>query len=384
MPSIISRSALGALNSHRFLLRAAFAATTIFAWVFALQYLYALFGSLTEAFVRVIMLYQLAQVITVLLTPYSAIRLVHGVKRRMIAGVLAAVLALLFLSLALVEFLQPMIGMVAFAVFLGVYRALYWTPYMVEKERTNPSTHVSQEIFIALMPAIAGFALLQGTLGAAILLCAGASILIASLAPLARVPEIHERYAWGYRETFGELFETKYNPIIEAGFLEGLQGAALLLLWPMAVFVLVGFSYQFLGLVLAATLLLSILIRPRAQRILHRRVLLHATLAASSWVLRLVVASPIGVILVDAYAAVDGRKSADPLALDQAADNGTYIDEYTVLKEIAQCFGRITMCIVAAVCISILSLPVGLAIAFCLAGAAAAVAVIHSKQNQTG
>ena len=382
MASIVSRSALGALNSHRFLLRSAFAATTIFAWVFALQYLYALFGNLAEAFVRVIVLYELAQVITTLLTPYSAMRLVLGVKRRMIAGVLSAVLALLFLAVALLGFMQPMVGMVAFAVFLGVYRALYWTPYMVEKERSDLNAHVPQEIFIAVMPAIAGFALLYGTFGAAILLCAGASILVASLAPLTRVPEIYEGYAWGYGQTFGELFEPKYNPLVEAAFLEGLQGAALLLLWPMAVFVLVGFSYQFLGLVLAATLFLSILVRPHAQRVLQRRVLLHATLAASAWAFRLVVASPLGVVLVDTYASADGRKSSDPLTLDQAADNGTYVDEYTVLKEIAQCFGRIAMCVIAAVCISILSLPAGLAVAFCVAGAAAAVAVVHRHQNQ--
>src|SRR5689334_15702717 len=93
-----SSGALGALGSHRFLLRAALAASSIFAWFFAFQFLYGVTGNLAQAFVRVIVLYELSQVVTLLLTPYSARQLVHGIKKRMIAGVCACILA--FITLA--------------------------------------------------------------------------------------------------------------------------------------------------------------------------------------------------------------------------------------------------------------------------------------------
>jgi hypothetical protein len=190
---------------------------------------------------------------------------------------------------------------------------------------------------------------------------------------------MYERFSWGYGETFAELFEPKYNNIIEPAFVEGLQATALLLLWPLSVFILVGLSYKLMGLVLTATLLLTLLLRSRGQRALERKDLLHATMRATAWLLRLVATSPVAVVAVAAYAAPTDT-SVDLHTLEQAADNGTYLDEFTVLKEIAQALGRISMCIVAAVCISVFSLPVGLAIAFVVAGAASLVAFIYAQQ----
>jgi len=376
----VSRRALGALSAHRFLMRAALAATASFAWVFVLEYLYGLYGNLTDAFVHVILLYELTQVITILVTPYSARQLAHGVRSRMMAGVFLCVLGLLVFAAALAGLLNGLIGVVCFALFIGVYRAFYWTPYALERKYELMSDDVPQELFIACMPIVAGYALVSGELGAAVLLFGGATILIASLAPLFHVPEMYERFAWSYGEAFAELFEPKYNTFVEPAFVEGLQGTALLLLWPLSIFVLVGLSYKLLGLVLSATLLLAILLRSRGQKLLKGRELLHATVAATSWLLRVAVATPVSAVFVAAYAAPTDT-SADFLALEQAADNGTYIDEYTVLKEIAQAFGRIAMCIVAAVCISIFSLPVGLGISFLLAGAASLVGFLHAKRN---
>jgi len=362
-------------------MRAALAATTSFAWVFALEYLYSLYGNLPDAFIHVILLYELTQVITILVTPYSARQLVHGVRGRMMAGVFVCVLALLIFGASLSGILNGILGLVFFAVFIGVYRAFYWTPYSLERKYELDGAGVPQEIFLACMPIIAGYTLLNGYLGAAMLLFAGATILIASLAPLSRVPEMYERFAWGYGETFAELFEPKYNTFVEPAFVEGLQGTALLLLWPLSVFVIVGLSYKLLGLVLSATLLLAILLRSRGQRMLKGKDFLHATVAATSWILRIAVATPVSAVFVAAYAAPTDT-SADFLTLEQTADNGTYIDEYTVLKEIAQGFGRISMCIVATVCISVFSLPVGLGICFALAGAASMVGFLHAQRTK--
>jgi hypothetical protein len=359
-------------------MRAALAATAVFAWVFILQYFYLLYGDLTEAFLHTIALYTLAQVVTALLTPHSAMQLVHGVRARLVFGVFVCLLSLVVLGAALMGIVTPVPGLICFAVLFGAYRALYWTPYMLERSGIERSG-ISQELFISLMPGIAGIALLDGILGASVLLFAGASILIASFAPLMRVPEMFERYSWGYRQSFAELFEPKYNALVEAAFIQGLQGTALLLLWPMAVFIIVGLSYTSLGLVLTATLLLAALIRPYSMQFLERRVLLHSVLAASSWLLRLVVATPLGVILVDTYSSA-GNRPGDTLALEQAADNGTYLDEYTVLKELAMIFGRIFMCIIVGISIVSFTLPVGLAVAFVIAAAASVIGIVHARK----
>src|SRR5262249_27518683 len=141
-----SPSALGALASHRFLARASLAATSVFAWVFCLEFLYALSGNLTEAFVRVIILYELTQVITALMTPYAARQLVHGSKKRMIAGICICILAFITLAAGLTGLYSGVLGLLVFAIFIGMYRAIYWTPYVLESEVIDTRRSVPQEV----------------------------------------------------------------------------------------------------------------------------------------------------------------------------------------------------------------------------------------------
>lgn len=377
-----SSSSHAALSAHRFLLRAALSATAVFAWIFAFQYLYGIYGNIADAFVRVILLYELAQVITILLTPYAASRLKDGARSRMMAGVVLAMFALVIFGASLSGDIHPLVGLLSYAIFIGAYRAFYWTPYIIEHRVERNQTSIPQEIFLAFMPLVAGYSLISGPYAAAVLLFAGASILLVSIAPLIRVHETYEKFSWGYGETFAELFEPKHNRVIEPAFLEGLQGTALLLLWPIAVFILVGLSYEMLGLVLSATLLCAILFRQRGKRLLAGRDLMHATVAASSWMFRLAVISPISIVVVSAFASPTDT-SADLHTLEQSSDNGTYVDEFTVLKEISMALGRIAMCIVAAVCITVFTVPIGIGVAFVLAAAASVVNHFHSKRVAT-
>ena len=380
MATPYSEREMHALSSHRFLMRTALAASMSFAWVFALQYLYGLYGNISDAFLRIILLYELTQVITILLTPYSAEQLKNGMRSRMMAGVFVCILSFVFFGAALNGLVPSIFGLLIFAIGMGVYRAFYWTPYALEKDTVSVESPLPQEILIAIMPLVVGYSLVNGYLGAAMILFTGATLLVASLAPLFSVKENAETYVWGYRETFGELFEPKYNPIVETSFLAGVQGAALLLLWPLTIFVIVGLSYTLFGLVLTATLLLAILFRDRGQRIMKNRDVVHVAVAASAWIFRLAVASPLSVVLVSAYASPTDTP-ADLLTLEQAADSGTYLDEYTVLKELSQGLGRIALCIAAAVCISEFSLPIGLGVAFLLAAGASAVSVLNARSS---
>jgi hypothetical protein len=378
-----SASALGALSSHRFLMRAAFAATNAFAWVFALQFFYAHQHNLRVSFVSVITLYALAQVVSALLTPYAAVRIVAGVKRLMFFGVLFATIGFSMLAASLSGESYTSAGLIGFALFMGAYRALYWVPFSLERERESASLGIPQEFFLALMPAIAGLTLTDGSLGAITLLVGGIIILLGSLAPLSVMPEVFERYSWGYRETFGELFEAKYNPIVESAFLEGVQGTALLLLWPLSVFIISGSSYKALGLVLTCTLLLSVPLRAFGAKLVRTKPLLHATLAASAWVMRLAVATPAGVVLVDAFASTSRKPhAADMYSLEQAADNTTYLDELSALKEISLAIGRLAMCAFAAICITFFSMPAGISASFVLAALASIIAIVEARKRK--
>ncbi|MBI5469763.1 hypothetical protein HY968_00365 [Candidatus Kaiserbacteria bacterium] len=380
--SIRAQAGLGA---HRFLMRAALAASGSFAWVFAFVLFTQLDGTAASAFARVLLLYALVQVITTLATPYFAARVRHGVRRLLIWGTVVLSIALTIWGAALTRYfgVSISIGVVGFAVALGLYRAMYWIPYAVEKERlaVHSVRNVPIELFIAFMPAIAGVSIGQDPLAPASLMFGMASVLLVSLLPLMHIKETYERYIWKYRQTFGELMEKRYRPFVVSGVLDGIQGASLLLIWPLAIFMLVGHSYAVLGLVLTATLLLSIPVRALGTRI-HGSSSVHAAFAASSWVLRLIVATPVGIVLVDTYSslALPRNQSLDRYALEQAADNGTYVDELTALKEISLAIGRLFLCVCAAAISTLISLPVGIMSAFLMAGLAAAYSIFLAKK----
>lgn len=366
-------------------MRIAFSGANAFAWIFIFQY-FAIFYSLHDALARTALLFALIYTVSILVTPYAAATLRHGVKQSIAYGIFLAALAFVCLGLSFEGFFgyQYMDGIIAFALFLGAYRAFYWVPYSVESHEVRPHTHSSPfiEILVALMPALAGIMLVQYLLTPAWLLF-GAGILIAlSILPLLPLPDMYEKYSWGYEETFTQLFALRHRIAFFRTVVDGMQSAALFFLWPIAIFFIVRSSYALLGVVISITLLAALLLR-RPIRSLMRDLevkdasILYATIAASAWVGRVLVASPLAIVLVDTYAhtGTAGREGMDILALEQSADNGAFVDEYTALKEIGLGFGRIIICIIAAVFSLVYSISVAFLVSFLIVAAAAGVSV---------
>jgi hypothetical protein len=134
--------------------------------------------------------------------------------------------------------------------------------------------------------------------------------------------------------------------------------------------------------ILARLLFRRIFASPAVQRSTP----VHVTMIMSGWVLRLVAGSPLGVVIADsyAYATHPARGTlTDPFSFEQAADSGSFIDEYTALKEIALAFGRIIF--VAALYVLALSTSAGVAFitALIIAACAAGASVILARQHRT-
>jgi hypothetical protein len=377
---------MSALRLHRFLLRIALAGASVFAWVFAFQYFYLASPDAAHALARTALLYALSQTVTCLVTPYAARLLRHGSRRAMTFALLSAATGFVFLGAAFDGFFGVSIalGIIVFAVALGLYRALYWIPYEVEVEGAahGRRMYVPYELIVGLAPACVGLAIVSSASAPTWVLFAAAGLIIVAALPLSRAREVHERFSWKYRETFVQLMARENRTFISKALLEGMSGTALLLLWPIAVFLIVGWSYGMLGIVLSFTFIIAILGRSvmrgflRRARV-HESRLINALLAVSPWLLRLVVATPLSIVLVDSYfyTTAPARQGIDPYAFEQASDGGSFVDEYTALKEMALALGRITTCVLAAGLALLVSLPVAFIGAFALA-ALASVAVV--------
>lgn len=372
-----------AIEVHRFVLRLALSGAHIFSWIFIFQHFFYRSGSYIDAVAGVALTYALTQLVVVLLTPWAARFTKYGVRRGMTLALVCSAFAFVALGAGIGGVLSEMsYGVMLFAVLMGAYRAFYWTPYSVSgASRTN----ITFEILVALMPAFVGVMLSQNVLSLLAMPFAAAFLCLLAIVPTRFMANAHERFAWSYRETFQELFSDDRRGATLHAFLDGIEGAALLLLWPLAVFMLLGWSYLLFGAVMAITLLATFLLRGFRVKYLGsiRSPHVHALFIVSAWAVRLTAAGPLAVVLVDMYQAGvrPFSRGVEEATGEQAADNRTYIDEHTALKEMAQALGRLSLCLIAVAIAGLGSVPLVFFACFCLAAVAALTSVYVMRRT---
>lgn len=381
------------LGAHRFLLRLALALSTVFAWTFLFQGFSFMSGSRDLGLALIVSLYALSQLIAFILTPLSGAGLRHGVRRALVYGTLLAGFAFAVLGVlyapGIISYSSAFDLVIGFVILMGLHRALYWIPYATAQDAHGAhTTHgLFRETILAFMPLFGGF-IIDRMGGPSLVFALSSLLIVFSLFPIARIPESYEGFEWSYGETLMQLFSPANRSFLLLSFLDGVQGVTLLLMWPLAVFMILDGSFLALGVVLTATFLLSFLIRASMGRLLKalradRSTSILATIAFSSWMFRLAAASPIQIIVADLYyhAGVPTRRfSIDTSTFDQSADGGHYIDEYTALKEMGMALGRIAACILVALFALRFGGVPAFVFAITAAGLAAASSVIISRR----
>lgn len=382
-----------ALRAHRTLNRIAFSLMHSFAWIFVFLYFSSLVG-MEGGLVRTVMLYALSQVTLILMVPFALKHLRHGMKRGIVYGTVFASIAFTILGLLLIGYQQIDVSfaLIGFAIALGAYRGMYRIPYEIETHYNTTlvsgESAVLYDTFIALMPALAGFFIVTYVGSFLWMLLTVALLLILSLIPLAAVNNVYENFSWGYRETFSNLFSRKHRQLVLIQFYNGVESAVLVLIWPITIFILVGFSFLIFGAILSLTFLGSLVARYFARNIPLEHSVKHSTvveiaIAFSAWVARLAVLSPFSIVLVDVYSKIKGTRYDDFAVLyEHTVDKGLYLDEYTALKEVAHALGKIVVLLVAAFLAGFFSLPTVLILLFVIAGVAAGFSIRTSSLPQ--
>lgn len=381
------------LATHRFLMRLAMGAGSVFAWIFVFRGFYLVSGSTEAALFAVAIMYALMQGIVFLLTPLSGFALRGGMRRALAYGTLIASFAFACLSVVFAPQLpgEFAFGMIAsFVILMGMHRALYWVPYRTEIADTGVYVSASrgEEIFLASVPFLAGLMIETVWLGPEALLALAAFVALASLIPLIRIPESYEGFGWGFLETFLALFSRPNQSLLALSLADGIQGAALLLVWPLAAFIIIGQSFLGLGLILTLTLIIAPYVRAAVRKALRRfraerSITVMTALVFSSWMLRLVASSPLQILVVDVYAQSGSspkRFSIDHAAHDQSADGAHYVDEYTALKEMGLALGRIIACLLLAAVALFVHAAAAFGAIIVLAALASVVSIVVSQR----
>ncbi len=291
-----------------------------------------------------------------------------GIKLSMILGSLF--LVGYFISLYLLSNNVPF-ALILTILFVTLFRMLYWIPYHTEFAETTDDLSRGREIAFLVsisalvsvaLPLAAGFIISKFSFSVLFLI----SIIIGFVAiiPILLLKPVKEKFTYTYFQTFKELFKKKNRKLLLAYSGEGAEFVVGFVIWPIFIFQLLKGNYLSVGIMSSLIVFISIILRlaignltdkMSKRKIIRTGSILHAL----GWIGKIFIQTTFQIFAVGAYHAFTAVIMKTPFATlmyEQAADRGHYVDEYTVLREMAICLGRVLMLILIFVLVSFVSL----------------------------
>ncbi len=244
---------------------------------------------------------------------------------------------------------------------LTLFRIFHWIPYQIDfakfTDKKNRSREVgllaaSTSILGIATPFIAGFTIAKFGFGTLFLL--GIFLYLLALIPLAKIPKTREQFSWTYKETWRQFFSAKRRKIVFAFAADGAENVVGLIVWPIFIFNILKGNYLKVGtistLIITATVIMELIVGKVADSKKSDNkngILKFGTyLYSFGWILKVFIATAFQIFIVDAYhklMQVLTRTSFDALTYEIAANQGHFIDEFSVLHEMAIGVGKVIM-----------------------------------------
>jgi MFS family permease len=265
--------------------------------------------------------------------------------------------------------------------FTALQDLTYWVPVHTEMskltDRKNRAKQLavlesSSIIFSAVGPLFAGWVL--ATYGFNILFVITVFITMLSIVPLVYLPPTEERFSWTYLNTWKEFFSKKRQKAVLAFMGDGAENVVSGIVWPIFIWEILKGNYFSVGAISSAivitTVIMELFVGKFADAGKREKILRWGTvLYALGWVIKIFIETAFQIFIVSTYqnlARLFTRTPFDSIFYEHAADQGHYVDEYTVIHEMALMVGRILVILV----ILLLSPFFGIGLTFVLAALA--------------
>ncbi|MBI4120632.1 MAG: MFS transporter [Parcubacteria group bacterium] len=279
-----------------------------------------------------------------------------GFKRAIILGS-----SLGMLYFAILAFTDKSNALFLIPIAIGVstlFKLFYWIPYHVDFAKfADPHDRgKGVSLLFALVsfagvvgPIVAGYILDQTSFGVLF----GVSVLLYafSLGPLFKLPEVNESYRWGYKETWRKLFSREYRDPFIAITALGVENIIAVAVWPLFIYLLLKGDLFDVGAVSTIIFGAVVILQLGMGKFLDvgegkRYQTLHvgSIFSAIGWVGKMFVVTAFHIFIAGFYHGITKiftETPFDTLVYEIAADQGHYVDEFTVLKEMALHLGHI-------------------------------------------
>jgi MFS family permease len=278
-----------------------------------------------------------------------------GIKKSIILGkILLIIYYLLFIVF------KPYNILFLLTLFLigGFGTGLYWVPYHVDFAKlTDKNTRGTQIGMLGSMVALIGIiipvsaSLIITKLGFNYLFITSAIFYLLSIIPILKIDHANENYSFKYFETFSKLFDEKYRKDFFIYVLEGAESIISIIIWPIIIFLLLNKKYEAVGittsLIVLGTVVLNLLLGKATDKFEKNKMIKIASLLnAVGWFLKIFVNTAFDIFITSVYhdfSRIFLKVPYQAFYYEKWADNGHFVDEFTVIREEGLRVGKMIM-----------------------------------------
>jgi len=264
---------------------------------------------------------------------------------------------------------------------LVMFRLLYWVPYHVDLAKfTSGKYRGRQMAYLAALgylvgigsPLLAGFLLTQSSFSTLFIITI--VILTIAIFPLTKLSKSQVKFEFSYFQSFRELFKKANKRLRTAYLADGAQGLVGVVIWPIFIYQILKGQYLAVGavtaLVVIGTIICQLLVGSYTDKFSKKKLMRFGSfIYAIGWTAKMFVVTAFQIFVIGTFHSLGYivlRTPFDAFSYEQFTDRGTYLDEYTVLREMSSNFGRAIM----GLCLIGLISLVGLKVAFPIAAMA--------------
>ncbi len=237
-------------------------------------------------------------------------------------------------------------------------RVMYWIPLHTDLAKFTNKTNRAKQLSLieattvalgAICPIIAGWILMHYNYD--VLFIIAVVIYLSSLIPFITLPRTRENFSWTYWQTWKEFLSKKRRKAILAFAGNGAENVVGVMIWPIFIWEILNGNFFKVGaissLIVVVTVVLQLFIGKYSDLSNKKRMLnIGSVLYAFGWLIKIFVATAFQIFIVSTYhnlTNVFAKTPFDALTYEKAADQGHYVDEYTVIHEMAVQYGKVLM-----------------------------------------
>jgi len=271
--------------------------------------------------------------------------------------------ALVYVSIFMIA-KDPVLYSIISLFLLTFSRMSFWLPFHVDFAKFTDKHDRGKEVSLIwatksflgiIMPIISAYLITYYGFNMvfiiAILLYLSAGI------PFLALPRTREKFEWKYWETIKRFFSKENRSLVWANMANGAENSVSMIIWPIFIWQLLDGDYAAVGVLSSLIVLIGVILQlivGKYTDIFNKRKLLHwgSFFYAMGWLMKIFVLTGYQIFLAGAYhkfAQIFKNTPFDTLNYEILADQGHYVDEYTVIKELAVQLGKILILLFALI-----------------------------------